>query len=491
MVEWDFGMDEDFSGLTEKEKVNALSKFFLTRISGSERPHPLAYSQESRWSLTMSTAQAAVENHTFAWRLHVPIDPEVLRLAVDLLLARYESLRSVFGVYEGRTVRYVRREFEIPFEHRDRTNATSEEINAEIASEASQPFDLRSGPVLRIRLLTTGINRQALIVTAHHIIADFVSLGIAFRTLANLYTRIAAGLPIESSAETDGYDDFVLWEARRVLGAPGRDALRYWGSRLADGLDFVELPTDRPWTEERAFRDAEYRFTIGSAELDRLRRVAQEEDCTLFVAMLALFKVLIYSYTKQRSISVISPVSTRSQLQFENEVGALSNHLLLRDHLEEHQTFAEFLKQVGQSVWDGMSHQDFPVSLVTKRVRVRGMPRGAVPFPLKFNMPKSQTLKGRLEGSGARPSRLQLALHGFNAELEVLDRRVTGNSELNLAFIELEGGGLGTLQYNIDLFNQSTIRQMAERLLYLLTIVSRDSRVILRDLVLESSAIHS
>jgi hypothetical protein len=483
-------MDENFGGLTDREKRNALSKFFLTRITGVERPHPLAYSQEARWALTLSTGQAAVENHAFAWRLDTPIDPEVLRRAVEALLARYENLRSIFGSYEHKTVRYVRREFEIPFEYKDRTNATSVEINAEIVREASQPFDLRSGPVLRTKLLKTGPNRQALLVTAHHIIADFVSLGIAFRALAKLYLRIAASLPIESPPDIAAYDEFVLWEARRVLGSPGRDALRYWGSQFADGLDFVELPTDRPWTDQRAYRDAEYRFTAGTRDLDRLRHTAQEQDCTLFVTLLALFKVLIYTYTRQRSISVISPVSTRSQLQFENQVGALSNHLLLHSHLDEHRPFAEFLKQVRQGVHDGMVHREFPVSLVTKRVQIRGVPSGAVPFPLKFNMPKSQALKGKLEESDEGRSRLQLVLDGFNSELEVLDRRVTGNSELNLAFFEVDGGGLGTLQYNVDLFDESTIRQMAERLMCLARIVSEDSRVTLRELALESSAIH-
>src|SRR5690242_7296531 len=100
-------MDEHFGGLTDRERREALSKFLLTRIGGSGRPHPLSYSQQSRWTLTMATGDAGVENHTFAWRVASPLDHEALARAVEALVARYACLRSRFGTYEQRTVRYV------------------------------------------------------------------------------------------------------------------------------------------------------------------------------------------------------------------------------------------------------------------------------------------------------------------------------------------------------------------------------------------------
>jgi hypothetical protein len=475
-------MDEQFDGLTDHEKRHALSKFLLARITGPDRPRPLAYSQESRWALTMSSVDSGVENHTFAWKLGTAVDPQALRQAVQALLQRHACLRSVFGTYEGRTVRFVQQEFAAPFEVYERVNASRGEIAAEIAREASQPFDLRTGPVLRVRLFQTSAHEQTLLLTAHHILADFWSLGIALRSLAEIYTRIVASAPIEPASDEEDFDAFVLWEAKRVLGPPGRDALRHWGRNFGDGLDFVQLPTDRPWPATRAFRDAEYGFTIDNRIVERLRQVGHAHDSTLFAVMLALFNVLIYTYTRQTSIAVISPVSVRSRLGFENLVGALGNHLLLRSRIDETQAFSRFLTQVREGLVDAMAHRDFPASLATRRVRVRGMPPGGVPFPLKFNMPKANMIDGDMAGTPGGPSRLTVALEALSAELQIIDRRVTGNSELNLGCFETRSGLLGTLQYNVELFDEATIAQMVARLRQLAEVVGEDSRVSLQDL---------
>jgi hypothetical protein len=105
-----------------------------------------------------------------------------------------------------------------------------------------------------------------------------------------------------------------------------------------------------------------------------------------------------------------------------------------------------------------------------------------VPFPLKFNMPKAHMIQGNMAESQEGPSRLTLALEAFSAELEVIDRRVTGNSELNLGCFETRSGLLGTLQYNVELFDEGTIAQMVSRLLHLGETVGEDRNVTLGDL---------
>jgi hypothetical protein len=473
---------DNFAGLTESERRHALSKILLHRIGGANRPHPLSYGQEARWSLVCSSPESGVENHSFAWRIGAAFDLEAFRLAVHALLKSYACLRSVFGTYESHIVRYVQQEFVVPFAEYDLGNDADLEINVAIAREASKPFDLRSGPLIRVGLFRRPKGEHSLLVTAHHIVVDFWSLGIALRKLGEAYLTTVGGLPVEPQSDEADYDEFVLWEALRVLGPEGEAALHYWGRQFADGLDFVKLPTDRDWPAQRGFRDAEYRFTLGDRSVDKLRAVGRKQDCTLFAVMLALFNILIYSYTGQQSIGVISPVSARSQLGFENQVGDLSNFLLLRARLDERQDFAAFLRQVRQTVIDAMEHRDFPISLVTKRLQVRGLPEGAVPFPLRFNMPRAHLMKGEMAEPLDGEPRLTVALDAFHAELEFVDRRVTGSSELNLGFFKSQRGLLGSLQYNVELFDEATISQMVARLSHLATIVGERADISIRDL---------
>jgi hypothetical protein len=464
-------VSETFAGLTESEKRHALSKILLQRIGGLTRPHPLSYGQEARWTLVNASADSAVENHSFAWRLAAGSDAQTLGLAVEALLKSYACLRSVFGTYEGRVVRYVEREFSVPFEEFDKREAADDEIDAAVAREASKPFDLRAGPVIRVGLFRRPRGEQTLLVTAHHIVVDFWSLGIALRKLGEAYLTMAAGLAFESRDDEADYDEFVVWEAARVIGPQGAAALQYWGRQFGGGLDFVELPTDRRWPTRRGFRDAEYRFTVSAPLVEQLRAIGREQDCTLFAVMLALFYLLVHSYTGQQTIAVISPVSVRSRLGFEDQVGDLSNFLLLCARIDEREGFPDFLRQVRQTIIDAMEHRDFPVSLVAKRIQIHGRPEGAVMFPIRFNMPRAYQVKGNMDEAGEGEPRLTVALDAFRAELEFVDRRVTGSSELNLGFFRSQGGLLGSLQYNVELFDEATIARMVERLSQLSTIV--------------------
>jgi hypothetical protein len=476
-------MSEDFAGLTESERRHALSKLLLQRIGGPNRPHPLSYGQEARWALVNASPESGIENHSFAWRLGAESDPQMLRLAVEALLKSYACLRSVFGLYEGRAVRYVEREFVVPFTGYDEADAAEHQIDAAVAREASKPFDLRTGPLIRVGLFRRPGGEQTLLVTAHHIVVDFWSLGIALRKLGEAYLMLASGLAVEPRNDEADYDEFVLWEATRVTGPPGLSALRYWGSKFADGLDFVELPTDRGWPGQRAFRDAEYRFTVSAQLVGKLRAVGRERDCTLFAVMLALFNILIYSYTRQKTLAVISPVSIRSRLGFEEQVGDLSNFLLLAARIDERQDFDTFLLQVRQTVIDAMEHRDFPVSLVTKRIHVRKRPEGAVLFPLRFNMPRASQMKGDMDEPREGEPRLTVAFDAFHAELEFVDRRVTGSAELNLGLFRSQGGLLGSLQYNVELFDEATISRMVARLTHLAAIVCEGAAISIQDLV--------
>lgn len=476
-------MSETFAGLTESEKRHALSKILLQRIGGLPRPHPLSYGQEARWTLVNASGDSAVENHSFAWRLGAGSDPRSLRQAVHALLKSYACLRSVFGSYEGRVVRYVEREFNVPFEEFDGTQAGEVETDAAVAREAAKPFDLRTGPLIRVGLFQRPRGEQTLLVTAHHIVVDFWSLGIALRKLGEAYLTTAAGLALEARDDEADYDEFVVWEAGRVIGPQGAAALQYWGRQFGNGLDFVELPTDRGWPAVRGFRDAEYRFAVNAPLVGKLRALGREQECTLFAVMLALFYLLIHSYTGQRTIAVISPVSVRSRLGFEEQVGDLSNFLLLCAHIDGRESFPDFLRQVSQSIVDAMEYRDFPVSLVAKRIRIHGRPEGAVMFPIRFNMPRAYQVKGDMDEGGEGEPRLTVALDAFRAELEFVDRRVTGSSELNLGFFRSQGGLLGSLQYNVELFDEATISRMVERLLHLASVACERPNAPVHELV--------
>ncbi len=173
----------------------------------------------------------------------------------------------------------------------------------------------------------------------------------------------------------------------------------------------------------------------------------------------AAFSLLLQRYGGQTDICLGYPVANRGHSQIEGLIGFFVNTLVLRTRPDPAQPFSALLAQVREAVLQGDAHQDVPFEKLVEELR----PQRSLSHPPLFQAMLSYNNND--EGGLDLPG---LALRPLEAGSDVT------KFELTLGFAERAGELLGSLEYNADLFDRTTIERMEGHLRTLLEAVVAD-----------------
>jgi hypothetical protein len=242
--------------------------------------------------------------------------------------------------------------------------------------EARQPFSLAHGPLLRALMLRLGEQDHLLLITLHHIICDGWSLGVLAHELAVLYDAFAAGAASPLPELPIQYADFAHWQRQWQHDAVMRAQLAYWKTQLRDPLPALKLPTDHPRGGALGVRTARHTMVFPKELFEALKRLSQREGSTLFMTLVAAFKMLLYGYTGEEDLRVATLMANRNRRETAALIGLLVNTVILRTNLSGDPTGREVLQRVRATTLAAYAHQDLPFEdLVRTLERERGIKR--------------------------------------------------------------------------------------------------------------------
>ncbi len=415
---------------------------------------PLSFAQQRLWFLDRWEGPSATYNMPSAMRFRGVLDAAALERAVAAIIRRHESLRTRFVESDGRAVQAIDPpgRFRVPFlDLRGLTDPDRQRAAAALKfDDAQTPFDLARGPLMRLNLAWLADGDCLLLLTTHHIISDFWSIGVFIRELAALYRRALdragdadldralAPLPIQ-------YADYAHWQRRQLSGELLERQLAYWRERLAGAPTLHELVTDCPRPPALTFNGDNRDFVIGAETADRLETLGRRRGATLFMTLQAMFAVMLSRYSGSRDISIGSPVANRNRREVEPLIGFFINTLVFRHDLGGAPTFAEFLDRVRAAALEAYACQDIPFEQVVDALQPERNYSHSPLFQIMFVLQNAPM--GALELPG-------LALSFPKTET------VTAKFDLNLLFIQNEDGLHGAIEFNIDLFRADTIERM-------------------------------
>ncbi|MFS1303916.1 amino acid adenylation domain-containing protein [Streptosporangium longisporum] len=443
------------------------------------REAPLSFGQERLWFMDRFAPGTAAYTIPMTLRLRGRLDVAALERAVAKVVARHESLRTLFPSDEdGRPSAVVQERVEIPLERARAADVTT--ALRLVSDAAATPFDLARGPLLRVLLVrvgedgpgnagstdgaadikdagdtdgavdagdagdTDGAEEHVLLVALHHICGDGWSADILAEELGACY----------AGTEPDGpalqYGDYALWQRER----PASEAsLSYWRSRLT-GVAPLELPLDGRRRGEQTFAGASKGFSLSAGLTERLTRLARESDATLYMVLLAAYQVLLGRYARQEDFAVGSPVGGRPRKELESVIGMFVNVLAMRADLSGDPTFAQLLARVRRTTVEAYEHQELPFEQLVGELGVeRDVSRSPV-FQTVFALQSYGSRKGtRWPGLEVEPFEFEARATRFDLEL----------------FLTEQPGGMGGLfVYNRDLFDAATVEGMVTQLVTLL-----------------------
>ncbi len=386
----------------------------ITRVPREEATL-LSFGQERLWFLDQLEPGDPSYILPEVLRFEGALDAAALALALSAIVERHEVLRTTFDVVDGRPVPVVRDDAAMPFTVtvlRDLTaGARAEALRREAAIEAQIPFDLRTGPMIRARLLDFAEDDHALLVTMHHIVSDAWSIGVLNRELTALYEAFLAGRPSPLPALPFQYGDYAHWQRGWFTGDALQESLDHVKASLAGIPRSLDLPTDRPRPQVQSHRGSTLNFALTKELSAALQELARREGATLFMTLLAAFDVLLHRLTGQRDIVVGSPIAGRTRVETERLIGFFLNTLVLRAQLTDDLSFRDLLGRVKESCLDAYAHQDLPFDRLVQEIAVeRDLSRSPI-FQVMFILQNAPTggleapsgLSIRGASTGARP----------------------------------------------------------------------------------------
>ncbi|WP_297847665.1 non-ribosomal peptide synthetase, partial [Mycobacterium sp.] len=462
-----------------------------------ERPAvvPLSFAQQRLWFIDQLLGPSPMYNMVAALRLSGSLDAEALGAALADVVARQESLRTLFPAVEG-----IPQQVVIPAERAnfgwqiiDGTGWSESRLREAIGAAVRHSFDLANEIPLRARLFRVADDEHVLVAVMHHIAGDGMSmtplvadLGVAYASRCAGHAPGWAPLPVQ-------YADYTLWQRAQLGDVADADSpiaaqLAYWERELAGLPERLALPTDRPYPPVADYRGASVVVDWPAELQQQVAQVAREHNATSFMVVQAALAVLLAKLSASSDVAVGFPIAGRGDPALDQLVGCFVNTLVLRMQVAGDPTVAELLAQVRQRSLAAYEHQDVPFEVLVERLNPT---RALNHHPLVQVLLAWQNFAGQDNDRAAGLTSGDLKVTPLSADTQTarMDLTFTLGERLNQAG---EPAGIGGLvEFRTDVFDAASIQALITQLERMLVAMTADPRRRLSSMDLLDEAEHA
>jgi amino acid adenylation domain-containing protein len=477
-----FGVELPLRAVFECPSVAALAQRIASSdcstdslpITPADRTQPvdLSFAQQRLWFMEQLIPDSPLYHIPAAIAIDGPLDVAALEHAVSQVVARHESLRTRFVTSGDQTVQVINPGLtgDFAFSKYEITGQTG--ISQLVLDAVREPFNLSAGPLVRFALARVSEQRHVLIITMHHIITDGWSINVLIDDLQDFYRA-----HVEHSTSTRPeppiqYADYAGWQ-REWLASHGQEQLDYWKGRLAGSLPILNLPADHPQPTSRSWRGDRVQRQVSVALASSLAKLSRQHQATLFMTLLAAWKMLLGRYAAQSDILVGTPIANRPRPELESLIGLFVNTLVLRTDLSGDPTFTELLQRVREVCLGAYAHQDLPFEQLVEALQPGRDTSHHPLFQVMFALHADSPIPARVPGLNFSMLNPPAGVAKFDLTLEC----VSSGDSLEAA-----------IEYSTELFEASTIHRMLDHFFNLLHAITADPAKRLSELSMLSDA---
>jgi amino acid adenylation domain-containing protein len=418
---------------------------------------PLSFPQERLWFLQELDAGSVAYFVPRVIRMKGKLQAALIERTFTEIIRRHEIMRTVFANVDGQPVQQIRSPYPFKIPVMDWSGFEKEEqeqrVSAFLNDEGRRSFDFENGPLLRVTLLKLKEEEHLFVLTEHHLIHDGWTQGVLLREFITLFTAFFEGRPSPLPELSIQYGDYAYWQRNYLKGQVLERKLDYWKEKLAGLEPLVNLPLDRPRPSVISGRGAEKRLVLCRELSEALLEFGKERDATLFMTMLAVFKVLLSRYTGIEDLCVGTGIANRQYKETEGMLGMIINTLALRTRIPAELSFEECLQRVKATCLEALEYQDTPFEKVVEIMQPERS--------LSYN-PIFQVVYGFMDTPTER-----LHLPGLELIAEPAHNR-SAKFDINVIVTppmaqhpEETGDGIEIAwEYNTDIFDDSTMDHM-------------------------------
>ncbi|BAH32547.1 non-ribosomal peptide synthetase [Rhodococcus erythropolis] len=457
-------------------KIGSGARAALTARVRPERV-PLSLAQQRMWFLNQLDPESPVYNVPLAIRLSGKLDVAGLKAAVSDVLARHESLRTLYPSDTDGPMQVIVPPEDVVLDLSP-VEVDAESVMLRVAEVVGQGFDVGAEVPVRAKLFSLGSDNYVLVVVIHHVAGDGSSVGPLGRDVMVAYEARSRGVVPGWAPLGVQYADYALWQ-REMLGSDGdpdsiaSKQIAYWHAQLADVPPVLNLPLDRARPAIQSLRGATVDFTVDARLHSGLSRLAEGHNVTVFMVIHAAVAVLMSRLSSSPDVVLGTPVAGRGEAELDDLIGMFVNTLVLRTNVEASEGFGSFLEQVREIDLSAFANADVPFEWLVDEID---------PVRSTAHSPLFQVLLVFQNFAQTQFVLPELTISGIEADSG------TAKYDLQITLSEVisesgEPSGMhGSFNYATDLFDESTVLEFVDRLLRILNTVSATPDVLVGDI---------
>jgi nonribosomal peptide synthetase DhbF len=476
-----FGVDLPLAALFETTTLAGLAALISrtehgrTQIARRPRPAriPLGSSQLMMFEAWRTPGVGAAFNMNLGLRLRGALNVEALEAALNDVLERHESLRTLIDISEAQPAQLIL----APEDVRITIAALSLPPNAlthTISHAARLPFEITRELPVRLHLWSLGPDDHALLIVVQHVAADGASLAPLVRDIVQAYAaRLDDYTPAWKPLSLQ-YADYALWQHEEKAGLTRQ--LEFWRQALAGLPAAIPLPVDYAYPPAISFAGDVAPIGIGAELHAGVTKLARAGGVSLFMVLQAGIAALLCRRGAGDDIPIGSPIANRQDAALDPLIGSFFNHLVLRTDVSANPDFAELIARIRRFNLSAYANQDVPFDTVAAALGARrDGPRQPL-FQVMLNFQNLSQIKFDMSGLAVTPEPVWLG---------------TARYELTFLLNETRGedgkpaGIVGGLEYRADLFTPETAARLVAQLITLLGGAVANPATLVSDLILE------
>lgn len=383
------------------------------------------------------------------------VDIKKLQEAFSALIQVHESLRTVFRMHNGMPCQ------ELLETGRLQLGLIFEPDLQRAAGEFVRPFDLASGPLFRAALISADETNHILAIDIHHIISDGVSNSVLIDDFMMRYSGVPLPVPVLQ------YKDYAEWQQSRDYQLLTERQKSYWLDIYKEELSALELPYDFNRPKNKTYEGDHLYFQLDESATRQLRDLAAREGITLYMALLAVYSILLGKLGDTEDVVIGTPVAGRESADIERVVGLFTNTIPLRNYPDGNKTFKAYLKEVKQGALQSFENQSYQYEDLINELKVERDPGRNPLFDVLFsynNMGERTFALGDVETENYDPDQ----------RIAKFDLTLTVNEEPSSLQLEFD--------FNTSLFEKNTIGRFAGYFQKIVDTITKEPDVSLSDI---------
>jgi amino acid adenylation domain-containing protein/FkbH-like protein len=453
--------------LSDATKDTAQQQFHQIEVVPVKEYYELSNAQKRIWLTSQRKNSRTIYNVPQQALFKGELNATFLENAFVQLVARHESLRTLFKNVNGEAVQKILSPSEVNFRLEHIEVGSTAEIDELITREVEEPFDIENEIGLRGKLVKLGDNEHLLLFTLHHIISDGWSRAIIYKELLHFYEAAYHNRKISLPALRIQYKDYVSWHNKQY-----NEQEPYWAELFRQGMPVNNFPLDHPRPKKQSFDGAVSFLKIDEQGLQKLQQVVNANKLTLNSLFMAAYGFLLGEYCNQREVVAGTIVSGRGHTDLEGLIGVFINYLPVKIEINKEHSFIEYSSQLGKNLINVYQHQDYPFDLMVEK------------FFDKAESSRNPVFDTMLIFHESEDSKYSKELPGGVSVEEYYEQSGTNTSKLDFKVdVITKDNEIGVrLEYNRNLFTAGTIELFLERFNQLLNTIAENPNTLLKDI---------